>query len=72
MGTTQGCCMLFWTNPGSNNLQNSNCLASYLPSYESSKKDNQDVVDTAGEVRKNSLATFFCGLLHMDTLLLAD
>ena len=32
MGTIQGCCMLFWTNPGSSTSQNSSCTAPYLPS----------------------------------------
>ena len=29
---TQGCCKLFWTNPGSSTLQNCRCTATYLPS----------------------------------------
>ena len=33
MATTQECCMLFSTNPGSSTLQNSNCTATYLLTY---------------------------------------
>ena len=32
--TAKGCCALFWTNPGSNTLQNSSCMATYLPSHK--------------------------------------
>ena len=34
---TQRCCMLFWTNPRRNILQNSNCMATYLPSHKPPK-----------------------------------
>ena len=33
-GTTQGCYVLFWTNTGRSNLQNSSCLATYLASHK--------------------------------------
>ena len=33
-------------------------------------KGKQDMFDTAGEVRTNSLATFFYGLLHMVALVM--
>ena len=35
MGTTHECYLLFWTNPGSRNSQNSNCTTIYLPSPKS-------------------------------------
>ena len=36
-GATQECYVLFWTNPGSNTLQNDSCTATCLPSYKPSK-----------------------------------
>ena len=30
IGSTQGCCRLFWTNPWSSTPQNSSCMAAYL------------------------------------------
>ena len=38
MGTPQGCCVLFWTNPESSTPQNSNCMTTYLLSHKPSKK----------------------------------
>ena len=58
MITTQRCCVLFWTNPGSSTSQTPHKL---------SKKDEKDMLSTAVEVKTNSLATVFYGLLHMDT-----
>ena len=37
IGTTQGCCVLFWMNSGRSILQYSSCMATYLPSNKSSK-----------------------------------
>ena len=37
MGTTQGCCVVFWTNPGSNTLQNSSYMATNISSHKWSK-----------------------------------
>ena len=34
MGTIQGCCVLFWTNPGSSTSQSSSCMA-HLRNYSS-------------------------------------
>ena len=41
-------------------------MATYLPSHKPSKEDGQDMLGTAWEV------TFFYGLQHMETLMLAD
>ena len=41
-------------NPESNTTQNNGCTATYLPSQKSSKKDKQDVRNTAGATRMNS------------------
>ena len=38
--------MLFWTNTGSDTLQNDNCTATDL-SYKPSKYDEQDMLGTA-------------------------
>ena len=45
---------IYGKNPGSNILQNSSCTATDLPSQKPSKLDEQDIRDTAGEVRTNS------------------
>ena len=47
------CYQLYWTNPGSNIPQKS-CSITYLQSLKLSKKDGQDMWDTAEEVRINS------------------
>ena len=54
MGTAQEYYELYWKNHGSNIPQNSSCMATYLLSLKLSKKDGQDMWDTAGEVRMNS------------------
>ena len=59
-------------NPGSSTLQNSSCMDTYLSSHKPSKSVKQDILDTAGETRMNSYMMFSCGLLHMDTPMLAD
>ena len=61
------CCMLFWTNPECSSLRNSSCTAANLPSNKLSKRDEQDILGTAGEVWTNSFE-----LLHMDTPVLVD
>ena len=47
-------------------------MATNLPYHKPSKKDEQDILDTAEEVRINSWETFFYGLLHMDTPMLVN
>ena len=64
--------MLLRTNPGSNNPQNSNCTATYLPPQKLSKQDQQDILDTAREVRMNLHVTFSNGLKNIDTPMLTD
>ena len=69
---TQGCCMLFWTNPRSSTPQNSSCTATYLLSYKLSKEDKQDMSDTAGDVRMNSEVMLSFGLPHLDSPVLVN
>ena len=63
--------MMFWTNTGSSNLQNSNCTATYLLSHKPPKSDQQDMLGTAGEIKMNSSLTFANGLEHINTPMLA-
>ena len=58
------CYELYWTSPGHNILPNSSCTATNLLSLKPFKSDEQDMRDTAGEVRTNSWLTFSCGSLH--------
>ena len=39
------------------------CMATYFPSYKSSKDEEQDMLDTGGEVRTNSEVMFSYGQL---------
>ena len=41
-------------NPGSNIPQKISCMVTYLPSLKPSKSNEEDLWDTAGEVRLNS------------------
>ena len=41
-------------NPPSNTTQNSNCAATYHPSYKPSKKDERDMLGTAEEAGMDS------------------
>ena len=41
MGTTHGCCMLFWTNPGSRTRQNNGCMATCLQSHKHLSKTSK-------------------------------
>ena len=41
-------------------------MATYLPFLKTSTLDEQDMRDTAGELRTNSKATFSYEPLHMD------
>ena len=45
---------LYWTNPGSHIPQNSSCTATYLQSLKPYKLDEQNMQDTAREVRTNT------------------
>ena len=49
---------VYWTNPGSNILQNSSCMATCLPSLKPFKSDKQDMQVTGGEVGVSSKVTF--------------
>ena len=64
------CC--FEQIPGSNTPQNSSCMAICLPSHKPTKSDEQDMRGTAREVKTNSKATIYYGLLHKDAPVLAD
>ena len=59
----QECYMLYWTNPGGNIPQNSCCTATYNLSRNPSKLNEQDMWDSAGEVRTNSYAIYSCETL---------
>ena len=48
--------MLFWTNPGSSNLENRSCMANYLPSSKSPKCDEQYMLGTAGESKEEHIS----------------
>ena len=72
MVITQGCYILFWTDPQNSTLPSSSCMGTYFPSYKPSKLDKQDMQDTAWEVKTNSLVTYSYQLLNMDTPVLAD
>ena len=61
---------LYRTNPGNHIPQNSSCTVTYLPSLKLFQLDEQDMQDTAGEVRTNSSVTFFCGPLLTDEQML--
>ena len=50
----QECYGLYWTNPGGNIPQNNSCMATNHPSRKPSKLDEQDMWDTAGELRTNT------------------
>ena len=63
----QECYELCWKNPRNNIPQNSNCAATYRPSKKPSKLNEQDMRDTAGEVKTNSLAMSSSGQLHAST-----
>ena len=52
--TTQEYCEQFWTGPGGNIPQSTNCTATYLPSRKLSKLDEPDMLDTAGEAGTSS------------------
>ena len=47
-------CKLYWTKSGGSIPQNSNSMATYHPSGKPSKLDEQDIWDSAGEIRTNS------------------
>ena len=54
MEISQECYAIYWTNPRCKIPQNSSCTATKHPSQKPSKLDEQDVHDTAREVRTNS------------------
>ena len=64
MGITQEYYMLFWTNPGSNTLQNSSSIATYLPSHKPSKLIKQDMGYCWRSKDKLINNIFFCTLIH--------
>ena len=68
----QECYMLFWTNSESNIPQKKQLYGTYLPSHKPSKLDKQDILGSAGKVRKNSYVMFPPWILHMDVPRLAN
>ena len=63
---------VFGTNSRGSSQQNSSCVATFLSSHKPPKKDGQNMLDTAREVRTNAQVTFSHGLLHMDSPVLID
>ena len=59
------------TNPESSALQNGSCTATYLSSHKLSKQDEQNMLDTAREVKANLYVTFSYRILYMDIPVLA-
>ena len=69
MWTTQGCCVLFWTNTGGHILYNNSSTGQekHLSNHPGEKERY------TGEVRtKSSVMTFFHGLLHIDTSVMVN
>ena len=75
--TTQGWCMLFWTNPGCRTLQNNSCIVTYFSSYKTcwellvklgwthKQHSPWDSLDCNLEVRKFELQS--CYYIHLQT-----
>ena len=57
-GTAQECYELYRKNARGTVLQNSNYTVTYLPSLKPSKKDEQDMQDSAGEIRKKPFGIY--------------
>ena len=64
--------IIFLINRGSSNPQNGSCSVIHLTFCKSPIKGEQVILDTAGKVKKNSLASFSNWPLHMDTSVLTD
>ena len=64
--------MLFWIHAGNGTQQKSIFTATYRSSHKPFKLDEEDMLGSATQVRTNSLATFFYGTLHKDTIMLGD
>ena len=47
-------------------------MAMYIPSNKPYKKDEQDMLDIAGEAKTKLKTTFPCGLRHLHVIVLAD
>ena len=65
MAITQECWEKYWTSPGGNNPQGTNCTATCLLSRKLSKLDEPDTQDTAGEAGTNSSVMYSDGPPHM-------
>ena len=62
---TQKCSEKYWTSPGGNIPQSTNCMATYLPSRKLSKLDGPDMQDTAGEAGTRSYLMYSHGPSHI-------
>ena len=67
MGTMHGHCLLFWTYQ-----ETPHNMATRILSHKPFKLDEQDMLDSAGDVRTNLKVTFTCGPQNMNTPMLAD
>ena len=72
METTQGCFVLFWTNPESNTPQNSGFTTTYHPSHKPMKKYEQDMLWISANIRTNLKAKFNYERSSMNTPTLAN
>ena len=66
------CCKRYFKNPKSNVPWNNSRTATDHPFLKPSTWNEQDMPDSAGEVRTNSEVTFSSGRLHINVLVLAD
>ena len=58
--TTKRCCCLLWTNSGSRTLRNSSsCSATYSLFCQTYKKEELDILRTAGEIRMSLWDSFY-------------
>ena len=56
---------IYWTSPGGNTPQGTNCTATCLPSRKLYKLDGPDTQDIAGEARTNSSVMYSYGPPYM-------
>ena len=62
----QECCDLYGTSPGGRNPQSSSCTDTWHSSLKPSKLDEQNMRDTAGEIRAGLISDIFLWTPHTD------
>ena len=55
MATTQGYCILFWTNPGSSTQQNKSCTTTYLPSHNQPTRPTEQYWKSRDKLKSDAL-----------------